>query len=116
MPFTHTAVRLRTFHEAPVLGGLPRGQDGLDEDAHDSLGGVPAADNAEAQALLSGALLEHDGVEGAVAHGRVHHRRRRAAVRARPGALPRFPARTAHYNTDEERRRRVLSTRSIHAT
>ena len=43
-----------------MLGRLPAGEDGFDEDAHGSFGRVPAADDAESEAfLLSDALAEH---------------------------------------------------------
>ena len=60
---------MRTFSERALVVGLSLGEDGLDEDAHVALRRVPAAHDAEAQALLAGALLEGDSVQAVLMRG-----------------------------------------------
>jgi hypothetical protein len=47
-----------TFFERSHVQRLPDREDGLDKDAHAPLWGIDAADDAEAESLLAGALLK----------------------------------------------------------
>ena len=48
-----------TFFESSFIGSLAVGEDRLDKDAHVASRRVVAADDAEPETLLAGALLEH---------------------------------------------------------
>lgn len=56
-----------TFEQPPLR--LSVGEDGLDVDAHGSLGAVLAAHDGEAEALVPGALLERHGLDAEVLRG-----------------------------------------------
>ena len=56
--------KMFTFSERALVSGLAHREDRLDKDAHAALGGVNPAHHTEAQALLTRALLKHDGVYG----------------------------------------------------
>lgn len=72
----------RTFSERALVVGLALGKDGLDEDAHVALWRVPAAYDAEPEALLARTLLERDRVQAVLVCGGRPGRPRAAAGEA----------------------------------